>query len=130
MKKLIKSSFIVCLFWPIFSCTATNDTLSCREAEEFLKNNANNKSIKVIDVRTPEEYAQGHLLSAININWSGSDFDKQIAKLDKNQTYIVYCKRGGRSAGALKKMHSIDIRNVKYIRGGFDEWKEFGFKYE
>jgi rhodanese-related sulfurtransferase len=107
-----------------------NDTLTCQEAKAFLKNNINNKEVKIIDVRTPEEFAESRLSKSININWFDKDFDNQIQLLDKKATYIIYCKRGGRSALALKKMHDMGFINVKHIKGGMDEWKRLGYKYE
>jgi phage shock protein E len=130
MKKLISMLFILGLISNFLSKASDNDTLSCYEAQAFLKSNANNPNVIIIDVRSPEEYSQGHLVSAVNINWHGSDFEEQVMKLDKNLTYIIYCKRGGRSAAALKKMHSLGILNVKHIGGGFDEWKGLGFSYK
>ena len=58
----------------------------------------------IIDVRSPEEYAQGHLLDALNINWNDREFENQVAVLDRNQPVFVYCLSGGRSSKASKKL--------------------------
>jgi phage shock protein E len=130
MKKFI-SCLIAFGFIGSFFCRAVEkNTLTSVEAEAFLKENISNPKVKIIDVRTPEEYSQGHLVSAININWHDSEFEKLVNNLDKDITYIIYCKRGGRSASALEKMLSMGFKDVKHIGGGFDEWKELGFKYE
>lgn len=66
----------------------------------------------VIDVRTPSEYAAGHLQGAQLMDIQGSAFQSQIAKLDKNGTYVVYCKSGNRAGQAVTAMQAIGIKNV------------------
>src|SRR4030095_13344270 len=53
---------------------------------------------QLIDVRTREEYAEGHLKNAKNINFNSADFTERVAKLDKTKPVLVYCKAGGRSS--------------------------------
>lgn len=50
----------------------------------------------LLDVRTPEEFAEGHLDGAVNLNWFEDDFKEKAAKLDKNKPIYLYCKAGGR----------------------------------
>ena len=59
---------------------------------------------QLIDVRTPEEFAKGHLEGAKNINFNANDFDNQITQLDKAKPVFIYCHSGGRSGKAYKKM--------------------------
>ena len=66
----------------------------------------------LIDVRTPDEYAQGHLEGAINIDLGQSSFDEEIAKLDKQAAYTVYCRSGNRSAQAAKRMQAAGFTQV------------------
>lgn len=66
----------------------------------------------VIDVRTPAEFAAGHLQSAQLMDIQGSAFQSQIGKLDKNGTYVVYCKSGNRAGQAVTAMQAIGIKNV------------------
>lgn len=70
----------------------------------------------VIDVRTPAEYASGHLQGAVNIDVQAPSFATQVAKLDKNGTYVVYCKSGNRSTQAIDKMKAMGFTNL--INGG------------
>lgn len=77
----------------------------------------------VIDVRSPEEFANGHLQKAKNINWNGSDFETQIATLNKNEPVFVYCLSGGRSAAAVAKMQSMGFKEVYELAGGIMKWR-------
>jgi rhodanese-related sulfurtransferase len=80
----------------------------------------------VLDVRTPAEYASGHLPKAQNIDIEGSDFATRIAALDKNATYAVYCRSGKRSATALEQMARADFKHAYDLTGGIGAWQSFG----
>jgi len=58
----------------------------------------------VIDVRTPAEFAEGHLEGAINIDWQGATFAAEIATFDPAGTYLIYCRSGNRSTQAISAM--------------------------
>jgi phage shock protein E len=66
----------------------------------------------VIDVRTPAEYAAGHVEGAENIDVSAVDFEQQLAELDKAEEYVVYCQSGNRSATAADKMADLGFTRV------------------
>ena len=70
----------------------------------------------LIDVRTPEEFASGHLAGALNIDLSSSTFDQEIATLDADSTYVVYCASGNRSTTAIGRM--ADLGFVDLLNGG------------
>jgi phage shock protein E len=67
---------------------------------------------KVIDVRTPEEFAEGYVKGAVNIDVSNPNFESQIAELDKDAAYSIYCRSGNRSAAAVEIMRNAGFTNV------------------
>lgn len=73
----------------------------------------------VIDVRTPEEFATGHLDGAININWQDPTFADQVSALDKDGVYIIYCRSGNRAGQAIDAMTSMGFNNLTNA-GGVD----------
>jgi len=75
----------------------------------------------IVDVRTPEEYANGHLENAVNVNWYDTDFTEQFVAIPKNKTIYVYCKKGGRSAKAQEKLSSLGY-DVINLEGGYDAY--------
>lgn len=77
----------------------------------------------VLDVRTPAEYGEGHLLNAKNINWTGDTFDSELAPLDKTKPYFVYCLAGSRSAAAAKHMRDLGFTTVYELDGGILKWR-------
>ena len=80
----------------------------------------------VLDVRTPKEFAGGHIPGAVNIDWNASDFAKKAAALDKSKTYLVHCAVGGRSAKAADKMTALQFTNVHNLEGGIKAWEKAG----
>ncbi len=71
-------------------------------------------------MRTPEEYAQGHLEGAINIDAGSADFDAAIDALDRGADYAVYCRSGNRSAAAARAMRDKGFTSVLDL-GGFQQ---------
>lgn len=80
----------------------------------------------VIDVRTPAEYAQGHVDGAVNIDVEGATFQADIAQLDKGGTYAVYCHSGRRSALATDAMGQAGFTNVYNLNGGIADLQAAG----
>jgi len=80
----------------------------------------------VLDVRTPAEYASGHLPQAQNIDVEGSDFATRIGALDKNATYAVYCHSGKRSGAALEQMAAAGFTHTYDLAGGIGAWQNMG----
>ncbi len=78
--------------------------------------------VVLVDVRTPEEYAAGHLDNALNINVYDSAFESRFKDIAKDETIYVYCKVGGRSAQAQQKLNAMGFTNVVNLEGGYDAW--------
>jgi rhodanese-related sulfurtransferase len=70
------------------------------------------KVTAVIDVRTPAEFAEGHLEGALNIDVQGMDFATEVQKLDVAGTYVVYCRSGNRSTAAIEQMTGMGFTNL------------------
>ena len=95
--------------------------LSQQQWSEQLKND--NNAI-VIDVRTPEEFEDGYIENAVNINiFKGQGFVYLIEELDQSKNYYVYCKAGSRSEQACKVMNQLGIENTYNLVGGIMQWQ-------
>ena len=79
----------------------------------------------VIDVRTPAEFAQGHVPDALLIDVSASSFAAQISQLDPTQAYVVYCRSGNRSAVAISQMLAAGFTEL-YDMGPLTAWAQAG----
>ena len=80
----------------------------------------------VLDVRTPEEWAEGTIPNAEKMNYNDDDFASQVEKLDKTKPVFVYCKRGGRSAGAAEILKEKGFTKVYNLDGGITAWIDEG----
>lgn len=95
-------------------------TIPARDFSEKIKE-ANNPQI--LDVRTPGEFANGHVADAFNVDWNGEDFLKKVTALDKSQPVFVYCLVGGRSASAAETMRKNGFEKVYEMEGGMMQWR-------
>lgn len=102
---------------------AAPKNVSVAEAEKLLK--ADPKVI-VLDVRTADEFKEGHIAGAKNIDFLGEDFAKQIAALDKSKTYVVHCGSGKRSTQACAVIAEQKLPAVYHLNEGFKAWEKAG----
>ena len=93
--------------------------------EEFQKLAADKKHV-VLDVRTPKEFAAGHIAGAVNIDFNAPDFAKKVEALDKDKTYLVHCAGGVRSTKACQKMTEIHFKQLFNLEPGFRAWEKAG----
>lgn len=86
-------------------------------------------SVIVLDVRTPMEYASGHIKGALNINLYDRDFSRQVTLLDRDKTYIVHCSvnpRKGRGDKTINIMRELGFDHLFSLDGGFKAWRKNG----
>lgn len=95
------------------------------EVAEFARLAADTNNL-VLDVRTPREYAAGHLRGAMNLNLRASDFADRAARLDKGRTYLVHCAVGARSLSACQKLSEMSFTNLVNLRSGLKGWEAAG----
>ena len=108
----------ICILLPAQTDVKTIDPSAFQTKIKSLKNE------QLIDVRTPEEFASGHLQNAVNINFYSGDFKEQLEKLDKSKPVMVYCKSGGRSGKAMAILKELGFAVVYNLDGGIEGWKE------
>ena len=83
----------------------------------------------LVDVRTTEEFAEGHLDGAVNSDYRGGAFAQEIENWDKDKVYYLYCASGNRSGKAAELLKEAGFRHI-YNVGGFQDLKEAGFPTE
>jgi len=80
----------------------------------------------ILDVRTPAEFAAGHLPGAVNIDVESPDFGVELAELDPDVPYAVYCRSGNRSGVALDLMAAAGFTHNYHLGGGIGAWAQAG----
>ncbi len=84
----------------------------------------------LIDVRTPEEYAEGHLANAKNIDFYEDGFKDEMATLDADKTMFIYCRSGGRSGKTANMLEGLGFKEVYDLAGGVIGWEKNEMPFE
>ena len=121
MKKVIALIAVALLLAGCSSSSSANNL----SVEEFSAKAAE-PGVVTLDVRTPGEFAEGYIQGARLIDFQSGNFESEIATLDKNATYAVYCRSGNRSEQAVKVMQEAGFTNVFNMNGGVIDWANAG----
>jgi thioredoxin len=107
----------------LISCqNSTQKGINDVDAQKFQSEISANETPQLIDVRTPAEYASGHIEGAQNMDVQSLDFTQKVADLKKEKTVFVYCLSGGRSAAAAQQLQSLGFQSVINLQGGILAW--------
>ena len=137
--KILSLSILVGLSLTAMSCSTNTEQATTPDQNEQgvaiiskdvdvaeFKQLVNKGEGQILDVRTPEEWAEGTIKGATKMNFFDSNFDAQLGQLDKTQPVYVYCKSGGRSGKATKKMKKMGFTTVYNLNGGIGAWTGAG----
>jgi rhodanese-related sulfurtransferase len=84
----------------------------------------------ILDIRTPAEYAQGHIVGALSIDYYSPRFKSALDRLDRGKAYLVYCRSGNRSKRALEIFDELGFTRIYHMKGGIIDWQTQGYKLE
>ena len=102
------------------------DILPPKDAFDLIQKNKGNSNFVILDIRTPEEFRDGHIEGAVNVDFRSEKFGTEIDRFDKNKTYFVYCRTGNRSHDALNLMGPLGFRSIVRLAGDINGWKSAG----
>ena len=94
-----------------------------KEAFELIQRNKSNPNFVILDIRTPEEYAEGHIEGAVNMDYYHPGFQVELNKLDKTKMYLIYCRTGSRSGQAFEFMKEQRFTEVYHMEDGIVSWR-------
>jgi len=124
MNRILNVALItICFVFIGCSDLRSQDSKKVLSVEAFSSAIKNNAHVLILDVRTPEEFSNGHIENAINYDWNGSSFNEQVATLDKATPIYVYCLSGKRSAAAAAQMRQDGFKEVYEMEGGMLKWR-------
>jgi thioredoxin len=110
----------------LVSCAQGNGEKKVLNAKAFSETLTNTPGALVLDVRTADEFAGGHLEKAVNVDWNGNGFEAWSQKIDKDASIFAYCLSGGRSGSAGQFLREKGFKNVVEMEGGLMKWKAAG----
>lgn len=102
--------------------TASIDAVAALEARDLVADPAT----VTLDIRTPDEFAEGHIEGAINIDFYAPDFADRIGALDREARYVVYCRSDNRSGQSMELFRTLGFTEVHEVDGGILAWLEEG----
>ena len=120
------------MFIALSNCSCKNDTsseiqvISIEEMQTILKMD----EVQLVDVRTPEEFSEGYIKNAQNIDFNSPTFEQDILKLNKDKPVMLYCHSGGRSAKCAQKLKDAGFKKIYDLEGGISKWKHEGLAIE
>jgi rhodanese-related sulfurtransferase len=126
----MKFKSTIALFIIAFTLTScaqsTPASINNVDAQSFVTK-ISEQAVTVIDVRSAQEYAEGHLTNSINISVESDQFSEQIANLDKEKEYALYCRSGRRSTIAADQMAKAGFKTItNFNQGGFTDLASLG----
>lgn len=123
----ISSVFFSLLTFTIFSCNGqTSKNIIDIDTKTFSEKITAAPNAQIIDVRTPQEFASGHIDNAVNIDWLSDNFVANTQKLNKTKPVFLYCKTSNRSTQAAKKLEELGFTTIYNMKGGLLQWDAEG----
>lgn len=102
-------------------------TISPKQANALIRTEKDNPDFIILDIRTPGEFITGHIEGAVLIDFYAKDFLKRMRALDKNKTYLVYCRSANRSTKALSLVKDMGFASLYNMDRGIIGWRQNGF---
>ena len=101
---------------------AMGSGLPARQFKSMLEKNQAADDLILLDIRTPEEFANGRIRGAKLIDYYSSEFVERLKKLDRNKTYLIYCRSGNRTGRSLAIFKRLGFGKVYQLEGGLIGW--------
>ncbi|MBK9575582.1 MAG: rhodanese-like domain-containing protein [Fibrobacterota bacterium] len=108
------------------SCTAAGargENLPPVVADSLIRADSAKKTFHLVDVRTPGEFATGHIAGATLIDFHGPDFQEKISKLPRQEKILLVCRSGNRSGQALGILKGMGFSDIQHVAGGMNAWR-------
>ena len=96
--------------------------ISPEESYKLIQEHKEDENFVILDVRTPTEFKAARLEDAVNIDFYAKDFKEKLGELDKEKTYLIYCRSGNRSGKSLKLMKGLKFQEAYNMSGGIGSW--------
>jgi rhodanese-related sulfurtransferase len=102
--------------------------INARTAAALIQENQSNPNFIILDIRTPKEFEAGHIEGARNIDFYAKTFAQEFKSLDRQQTYLIYCRSGNRSGQLMPAVEKMYFKKVYHMRSGLVDWVGQGFE--
>lgn len=97
-------------------------SISTQQAHDLIEERDGDSDFVILDVRTLREYEEGYIEDAVNMDFYADTFTDELDGLDRDNTYLLYCRSGSRSGSTFKMMRKLGFKDVFNMEGGIEEW--------
>jgi len=109
----------------LVGCTDSNfKTISQEEAVVLMEENTDHPDFMILDLRTPKEYAEGHIEGALNLDFKNECFTGSLETMDRDKTYLIHCRTVNKANKTMEIMKELGFKTVYLMDSGFKAWKE------
>ena len=133
-KKLIVFAILVVIICLGFVLTSQSDpdskhitAVSAKEAAKLIDKHDEERGFVILDIRTPGEFKSGRLAKSVLIDFYSQTFAENLSRLDKEKTYLIYCRSGNRSSKSLEIFKKLKFQKVYHMASGIRSWQSEGF---
>ncbi|HEX7404730.1 MAG TPA: rhodanese-like domain-containing protein [Candidatus Nanopelagicaceae bacterium] len=125
-RRILVQAAVVAVGLSVLSgCSSNSSAITNMTSKEFSAKSLE-AGVVTVDVRTRDEFNQGHISGAINIDVEADTFKNEVLKLDKSRTYAVYCQSGRRSGIATAQMQKLGFSHLFNLQNGISDWMSQG----
>ncbi len=96
--------------------------LSALEAKTLIDRHSGEADFVILDLRTPKEFASGHIAGAVMLDYYSPGFQRGLRQLDRSKRYLIYCRTGNRSGRTLKLIDQMGFKSVYHLKDGIVDW--------
>ena len=133
-KKSVVFTILIVVICLAFVLTSQSDpdgkhitAVSAKEAADLIAKYDQAGEFVILDIRTPGEFKSGHLANSVLIDFYSPTFAEQLSRLDKEKTYLIYCRSGNRSSNSLDIFKKLKFQKVYHMASGIRAWHSEGF---
>jgi len=121
---------ILVLVAGVAACSSSTGVIESLDADAAATLLEDDPTAVLLDIRTPEEYAESRIAGAVNIDFYAADFSTRLGALDRDTTYVIYCRSGNRTTAALDIFRDLGFSSVHAVDGGIQAWQGTGLAVE
>jgi rhodanese-related sulfurtransferase len=116
--------FVLTVVTTVLAAGSPVTDVTVRQAHALMQERSGKAEFVILDVRTPGEFAEGHLAGAVNLDIQAPNFETRLQGLDRTKTYLVYCRTGSRSQKAIQTMERLGFQSVFHMTDGIVGWQQ------
>jgi rhodanese-related sulfurtransferase len=122
---------LICLGFVLTSQSESDSkhftAVSAKQAANLIDKHNGDSEFVILDIRTPGEFKSGHLAESVLIDFYSQTFAENLSRLDKEKTYLIYCRSGNRSSKSLEIFKKLKFQKVYHMESGIRAWQSEGF---